>query len=49
MIAPRSATLVESHGARFTLLAGYACMLVAFVWMLLLWTDDASYWQIGLA
>lgn len=49
LVAPRSAKLVESHGARFTLLAGYACMLVAFVWMLLLWTDDAPYWQIGLA
>ena len=49
LIAPRSAKLVESHGARFTLLAGYVSMVIAFVWMLLLWSDDAPYWQIGLA
>ncbi len=49
LVAPRSAKLVESHGARFTLLAGYASMVIAFVWMLLLWSDDASYWQIGFA
>jgi DHA2 family multidrug resistance protein-like MFS transporter len=49
LIAPRSAKLVESHGARFTLLAGYLSMVIAFVWMLLLWSDDASYWQIGFA
>ncbi len=49
LIAPRSAKLVESHGARFTLLAGYVSMVIAFVWMLLLWSDDAAYWQIGLA
>ena len=49
LIAPRSAKLVESHGARFTLLAGYVSMVIAFVWMLLLWSDDAPYWQIGFA
>ncbi len=49
LVAPRSAKLVESRGARFTLLFGYAFLLLAFAWMLLLWREDASYWQIGLA
>jgi len=37
LVAPRSAKLVESHGARFTLLCGYASLLLAFATMLLLW------------
>ena len=49
LVAPRSAKLVESHGARVTLLLGYVFLLMAFLWMLLFWTDDAEYWQIGLA
>src|SRR5690349_5921512 len=49
LVAPRSAKLVESHGARFTLLVGYVFLLAAFVWMLLLWREDSPYWQIGLA
>ena len=49
LVAPRSAKLVESRGARFTLLAGYVFAVLAFVWMLLLWSEDAPYWQIGLA
>jgi MFS transporter, DHA2 family, multidrug resistance protein len=48
LIAPRSAKLVESHGARFTLLVGYACCLAGFVVMLVLWTDGQSYWAIAL-
>ena len=39
LVAPRSATLVASHGARFTLLAGYFFCLLGFLTMLLLWTD----------
>src|SRR5215468_4065782 len=31
LIAPRSAKLVESHGSRLTLLAGDACILLAFL------------------
>ena len=46
--APRSAKLVESHGARFTLLAGYFFCLLGFLTMLLLWEDSSPYWQIGL-
>ncbi|SEE66755.1 drug resistance transporter, EmrB/QacA subfamily [Jiangella alba] len=49
LVAPRSATLVESHGSRVVLLLGYACCLLGFVAMLLLWDEDASYWVIGLA
>jgi hypothetical protein len=49
LIAPRSAKLVESHGARFTLLTGYAFCLLGFLWMLLRWSEGISYWEIGLA
>ena len=49
LVAPRSAVLVETHGARTTLLLGYVSLLLAFVWMLLLWKEDSSYWQIGVA
>jgi DHA2 family multidrug resistance protein-like MFS transporter len=46
--APRSAKLVETHGARFTLLAGYFSCLLGFLTMLLLWKDGSSYWEVGL-
>jgi hypothetical protein len=49
LVAPRSAKLVESHGARFTLLCGYVFLLLAFAAMLLLWDEGAPYWRIGLA
>jgi len=49
LVAPRSAKLVEARGARFTLLFGYVFLLLAFLWMLLLWREDVSYWQVGLA
>jgi len=49
LVAPRSAKLVESHGARFTLLTGYVFLLLAFGWMLLLWSEGSSYLQIALA
>jgi MFS transporter, DHA2 family, multidrug resistance protein len=48
LVAPRSAKLVESRGARFTLLLGYAFCLGGFVVMLLLWDENAQYWHIGL-
>jgi DHA2 family multidrug resistance protein-like MFS transporter len=48
LIAPRSAKLVESRGARVTLLTGYAFCLLGFVTMLLLWKDGAAYWKVGL-
>jgi DHA2 family multidrug resistance protein-like MFS transporter len=48
IVAPRSAKLVESHGARFTLLVGYTACLLGFLTMLLLWSDNSPYWHVGL-
>ena len=48
LLAPRSAKLVESRGARFTLLVGYAAVLLGFLTMLTLWRGDAPYWVVGL-
>ena len=47
-VAPRSAKLVETRGARFTLLLGYAFCLLGFLTMLLLWGDGIPYWKVGL-
>ena len=49
LVAPRSAKLVETRGARTTLLIGYVFLFLAFLAMLLLWEEDSSYWQIGIA
>jgi len=49
LIAPRSARLIETRGSRFTLLVGYACCLLGFLTMLLLWDEGTSYWTVGLA
>ena len=49
LIAPRSAKLVESHGARFTLLVGYVFVFLGFLTMLLLWKEGSAYWQVALA
>jgi MFS family permease len=48
LVAPRSAAIVEARGARFTLLCGYAFVLAGFLAMLLLWTEHAAYWRVGL-
>jgi len=48
-IAPRSAKLVETRGARFTLLLGYFFCLLGFLTMLLLWRSGIPYWKVGLA
>jgi len=48
LLAPRSAKLVESRGARFTMLLGYAGVLLGFLTMLLLWREGAQYWVVGL-
>jgi hypothetical protein len=48
VIAPRSAKLVETHGARFTLLLGYVFVLLGFLTMLLLWRDGIAYWKVAL-
>ena len=47
LVAPRSAKLVESRGARFTLLAGYVFVFLGFATMLLLWKDGIPYWMVG--
>ena len=49
LIAPRSAKLVETKGARFTLLVGYGCIFLGFLTMLVLWKEGSSYWEVGLA
>ncbi|GHJ43533.1 hypothetical protein Cs7R123_08750 [Catellatospora sp. TT07R-123] len=48
LFAPRSAKLVETRGARFTLLVGYAFVLLGFLTMLLLWREGVAYWKVGL-
>lgn len=48
VVAPRSAKLVESHGARFTLLLGYVFVVAGFLTMLLLWKENIPYWKVGL-
>src|SRR5215813_5127259 len=49
LVAPRSAKLVDSRGARFTLLCGYVFLLLAFATMLVLWKEGSSYWEIAIA
>jgi MFS transporter, DHA2 family, multidrug resistance protein len=48
LVAPRSAKIVEDHGARFTLLFGYVFVVLGFLTMLLLWKENISYWKVGL-
>jgi MFS transporter, DHA2 family, multidrug resistance protein len=48
LAAPRSAKLVETRGARFTLLLGYVFVLLGFLTMLLFWTEGISYLTVGL-
>ena len=49
LCAPRSAKLVESKGARFTLLFGYVFVLLGFLFMLVVWSETSPYWHVGLA
>ena len=46
LIAPRSAKLVDSRGARFTLLVGYVFCFLGFLTMLLLWREDTGLWPV---
>ena len=48
LCAPRSAKLVGSHGSRFTLLFGYVFVVLGFLTMLFLWTENSAYWAVGL-
>ena len=47
-VAPVSAKLVETRGARFALLLGYAFVLLGFLTMLLFWKDGSPYIVVGL-
>jgi MFS transporter, DHA2 family, multidrug resistance protein len=49
VIAPRSAKLVDTRGARFTLLVGYAFCFLGFVWMLARWNEGIPYWEVAVA
>lgn len=49
LVAPLSAKLVESQGARSTILIGYIFCLLGFLTMLLLWKEGIPYWKVGLA
>ena len=48
LVAPQSAKLVETRGARFTLLIGYASLFLAFASMLLR-AEGSPYWQVAVA
>ncbi|MCK0091413.1 MFS transporter [Rhodococcus sp. F64268] len=48
LVAPQSAKLVESHGARFTLLLGYVAIVLGLVVALMMWDADAHYWVVAL-
>jgi MFS family permease len=48
IVAPQSAKLVEARGSRFTLLVGFSFCLLAFLVMLILWEEGASYFPVGL-
>lgn len=48
LVAPRSAKLIEAHGARFTLLLGYVFCLLGFLVMLVLWKEGIAYWKVAL-
>ena len=49
IVAPRSAKLVNAHGARVTLLVGYGFCLLGFLTMLLLWKENISYAVVAFA
>ncbi|MDZ8172602.1 MFS transporter [Microbacterium xanthum] len=47
-VAPQSAKLVLSRGSRFTMLVGYAFVLVGFVTMLF-WSENTPFWYVSIA
>ena len=49
LAAAPSGKLVTKRGSRATLLAGFACCVLGFLVMLLLWGEGSPYWQVGLA
>lgn len=49
VVAPHSAKLVATKGSRVTLLAGYFAILLAFVVMLLTWTENSGFLPVCIA
>ncbi|KAE8764220.1 MFS transporter [Georgenia thermotolerans] len=49
VVAPRSARLVETRGARTTLLTGYVFLMAAFLWMFFVWGEGSSYGTVAVA
>ncbi len=49
IVAPLSARMIETRGARFTLLVGYAFCLLGLLAALLLWKQDIPFWPVCLA
>lgn len=48
-VAPLSAKAIARFGSRTALLIGYAFLFLAFLCMLLLWSEHASFFDVGLA
>ncbi len=48
LFASVSARLIGRFGSRFTLMCGYAFVLLGFLTMLLLWDESVGYWAVGL-
>ncbi|MFZ4516035.1 MAG: MFS transporter [Acidimicrobiia bacterium] len=48
-VARFSARLTLRFGSRITLLIGFSFLLVAFMWMFVMWDAGASYWGVGVA
>jgi MFS transporter, DHA2 family, multidrug resistance protein len=48
LVAPLSARMVENHGSRLTLLAGFAFIALGMVVAMTMWTEHAHYWQVAL-
>jgi DHA2 family multidrug resistance protein-like MFS transporter len=48
-VAKLSGKLVETRGARFTLLLGFGFLDLGFLWMLIFWEQGISYFHVGFA
>jgi DHA2 family multidrug resistance protein-like MFS transporter len=46
IVAPHSARLVTSRGSRFTLLLGYAFILVGLIVAFAFWKEDIGFWPV---
>ena len=48
-MSPVAARLINALGSRDTLLIGSALVVAGFIVMLILWTEQTPYWQVGIA